>query len=271
MEIDWFTFAAQIINFLILLALLKRFLYGPILKAIDDREAEIASRFEQVEEQQKAVDSARDNFEARTQELAHAKQQLLAEAAEECEQWKNERLADARAETEESRSSWFAAIDRERGQFKDNLLSQYRRHSLRLAEGILSCLADRTAQDFLVDAFIRRLQESERKTSGDQSTSEPVEMTTVRSAFELSTNQQAKLKAALVQIGYSSDGIHFRVDESLVCGVEIRTRDHEVSWNVSESLDYLAADFSRDLDSTLSLPVDVSPNSQTSPEASHAT
>ena len=82
---------------------------------------------------------------------------------------------------------------------------------------------------------------------------------------------QAKLKAALVQIGYSSDGIHFRVDESLVCGVEIRTRDHEVSWNVSESLDYLAADFSRDLDSTLSLPVDVSPNSQTSPEVSHAT
>jgi len=267
MKIDWFTFAAQIINFLILLALLKRFLYGPILKAIDDRETEIAFRFEQVEEQQKAVDFARDDFEARTQELVHAKQQLLAEAAEECERWKSERLAEARVETEESRAGWFEAIDRERGQLKDNLLSQYRQHSLQLAEGILSCLADRDAQDFFVDAFVRRLLETESDVSVDQPAGEPVELATVRSAFELSPSQQGILSEALVQIGHPSDGIQYRVDESLICGVEIRTRDHEVSWNVCESLDYLVADFSRVLDATLTLPVGVSP----SPEVSHAT
>lgn len=271
MEIDWFTFAAQIINFLILLALLKRFLYGPILKAIDDRESEIESRFEQADEQQKVVDSARDDFEARTQELAHAKQQLLAEAAEECEQWKSDRLAEARVETEESRAGWFAALDRERGQLKDNLLSQYRQHSLRLAEGILSCLANKNAQDFLVDAFIKRLQKTQSKTSSDQPTGEPADLTTVRSAFELSPGQQERIEGALTQNSCSPGEIQFRIDESLICGVEIRTRDHEVSWNVCESLDYLAADFSRDLDATLTLPAGVSPNSETRPEASHAT
>jgi F-type H+-transporting ATPase subunit b len=43
MNIDWFTVAAQVINFVILVLLLKRFLYRPILHAIDERENRIAS------------------------------------------------------------------------------------------------------------------------------------------------------------------------------------------------------------------------------------
>ena len=44
MLIDWFTVVAEIVNFLILLWLLKRFLYKPVLNAMDKREATIASR-----------------------------------------------------------------------------------------------------------------------------------------------------------------------------------------------------------------------------------
>ncbi len=42
MLIDWFTVVAQIVNFLILVWLLKRFLYKPILDALDAREKKIA-------------------------------------------------------------------------------------------------------------------------------------------------------------------------------------------------------------------------------------
>lgn len=43
---DWFTVIAQIINFLILVALLKRFLCGPIVRAMDRRKAEISARLD---------------------------------------------------------------------------------------------------------------------------------------------------------------------------------------------------------------------------------
>ena len=46
MEINWFTVIAQIVNFLILVWLLKRFLYQPVLKAIDERQKKVASRLE---------------------------------------------------------------------------------------------------------------------------------------------------------------------------------------------------------------------------------
>ncbi|MGA2191158.1 MAG: F0F1 ATP synthase subunit B, partial [Steroidobacteraceae bacterium] len=43
MLIDWFTVGAQALNFIILVWLLKRYLYKPILNAIDAREKRIAA------------------------------------------------------------------------------------------------------------------------------------------------------------------------------------------------------------------------------------
>ena len=44
MSVDWITVIAQIVNFLVLIWLLKKFLYRPILDGIDAREAEITER-----------------------------------------------------------------------------------------------------------------------------------------------------------------------------------------------------------------------------------
>ena len=43
MLIDWFTVGAQLLNFLILVCLMKRFLYQPVLDAIAAREQKIAA------------------------------------------------------------------------------------------------------------------------------------------------------------------------------------------------------------------------------------
>ena len=51
MQIDWVTVVAQMINFLVLVYLLKRFLYGPIVKAMERREHAIAEQQQQVQEQ----------------------------------------------------------------------------------------------------------------------------------------------------------------------------------------------------------------------------
>ena len=49
MQISWFTIIAQIVNFIVLVWLLKRFLYKPILKAIDEREKKIATQIKDAE------------------------------------------------------------------------------------------------------------------------------------------------------------------------------------------------------------------------------
>lgn len=268
MKIDWFTFAAQIINFVILLALLKRFLYGPILKAIADREAEIAARFNRAAEEQSAAAKKKNDFDSRTAELAHEKQRLLAQAASEVDEWKTDRLAEAKAEANASRADWFQELDRERQQLRDRLLEQYRQHALKLAEGIVECLADVDGQRVIVDAFVRQVRNTAvtSETTAGSIHDDSGKSLTVRSAFELSETQRAELREALKEAGHDPGLVQFRVDESLICGIEIRTRDHEISWNARESLDHLASAFSRDLEEILSLPDELI----TSSEVAHA-
>ncbi|MAT15951.1 MAG: F0F1 ATP synthase subunit B, partial [Planctomyces sp.] len=79
MSIDWFTFTAQIINFLVLVWLLSHFLYKPIVNAMNDRQARIAAEHEQALSAKRDADSAAAAFQQKTEELAHAKDELLAE------------------------------------------------------------------------------------------------------------------------------------------------------------------------------------------------
>ena len=67
MEINWFTVIAQIINFLILVWLLKRFLYKPVLNAIDEREKKIAAQLSDAETKKAEAQKERDVFEQKNE------------------------------------------------------------------------------------------------------------------------------------------------------------------------------------------------------------
>jgi F-type H+-transporting ATPase subunit b len=73
---DWFTILAQIVNFLVLVALMKRFLYGPLIAAIDAREKSIAARIAEA---------------ARKEQEAGARMEQLAKETAETEQKKGGR------------------------------------------------------------------------------------------------------------------------------------------------------------------------------------
>ncbi len=66
MLINWFTVGAQAINFLILVWLLKRFLYKPILHAIDEREKGIASQLAQAEAKVAEAQKSATTFSIKT-------------------------------------------------------------------------------------------------------------------------------------------------------------------------------------------------------------
>ena len=75
MLIDWFTVIAQIINFLVLLLLLRRFLYKPILNAMEERERKVAERLESARQERVRAEEERARYETLTGDLRqHAEQ-----------------------------------------------------------------------------------------------------------------------------------------------------------------------------------------------------
>ena len=78
MLIDWFTVGAQALNFLILVWLLKRFLYEPILRAIDAREKRIATELADADAKKAEAQKERDEFQQKNGEFDRQRAALLS-------------------------------------------------------------------------------------------------------------------------------------------------------------------------------------------------
>lgn len=100
MLINWFTVFAQIINFLILIWLLKRFLYGPIIKAMEERERKIASVMEQARKSEEDAKLHSVELAREKQALTDAREGLMAKAKEEVREWRERAMDDVCYELE---------------------------------------------------------------------------------------------------------------------------------------------------------------------------
>src|SRR5271168_4151937 len=95
MPIDWFTVVAQAINFLILVWLLKRFLYKPILHAIDEREKGIATQLADAEAKKAEAEKDRDDFQHKNQVFDQERAALLKKATDDARAERSRLLAEA--------------------------------------------------------------------------------------------------------------------------------------------------------------------------------
>ena len=96
MLIDWFTVAAQVVNFLILVWLLKRFLYRPILDAIDAREKRIAAELADADAKKAEARKERDEFQHKNEAFEQQRAALLSQATEEAKAERQRLLDEAR-------------------------------------------------------------------------------------------------------------------------------------------------------------------------------
>lgn len=237
---DWFTVIAQIINFLILVALLKRFLYGPVIRAMDRREAEIAARFDTAERKLTEAEQERLRYESLTRQFSEAVEEMRVKAREDAEALRRELLEKAREEVDRNRTQWRESLRSERESFLRLLRRHVAEEVCAAARKIVTDMADTAFEERMAACLERRIREMEsgkreelagyfRASSGD---------IVVRSAFELGTEAKEAIGRALGTLA-NAPSLHFQVAPSLVCGVEILARGKSLAWNVDDYLERL--------------------------------
>ena len=237
MQIDWITVSAQIVNFLILVWLLKRFLYRPVTRAMEKREQHIQERLEKAREREERADEEISHYRERRDELDALRESILADARQEAEQLKMQMLDDARDEVAGIRSDWLQQVNEEREEFLGNLRRESAGAIELLARKALHDLADASLEERIVHAFIRQLHaldDTTRKTMA--SASGPVHIT---SAFELAPALREQLEHAIqatlredITVGYITSG-------ELLCGIELSSGGLRLGWNLAEYMDTL--------------------------------
>ncbi|MDB4572305.1 hypothetical protein N9Z92_00195, partial [Akkermansiaceae bacterium] len=100
MLIDWFTVGAQVLNFIILVWLMKRFLYQPILHAIDAREKRIADELADADARKSEASKERDEFGRKNEEFDQQRSALMNEVRSEATGERQRLLDEARREAD---------------------------------------------------------------------------------------------------------------------------------------------------------------------------
>lgn len=240
MFIDWFTLIAQIVNFLILIWLLKKFLYGPILEAIDEREKKISGQLIEARAEAEASMKARNEFILKREELEARRESMLQKALDEAENRRRQLLDEARAEADSLRVRLNDALEKERGELRREIVAAVRREVFETARRALADLADDALEARMTQIFIKRLKalgEKEKSAASDM-LERSAGAALVRSAFELSAARRSEIESLFGEVFSSAAKISFETSPGLICGIELTAGGYRFVWSVS---DYLGA------------------------------
>jgi F-type H+-transporting ATPase subunit b len=241
MPIDWFTVVAQILNFLVLIWLLKRFLYGPVLKAMAERQERTRQLVADAEAKMQDAEQEKTRLEAERHELAQRVDDELNQSRAKAKAEETRLLDAAQREFEQARARWNEALVRERTAFQQEIAARAREEVIAIAKQALGDLADTDLQNRMVRKFITLLgnmNPHERDRFASLLTQQEKRSVRIRSAFELTTEQRTAVIAAAQAIFPPGQSLEFELKPNLVCGIELALDGHKIAWTID---DYLRA------------------------------
>jgi F-type H+-transporting ATPase subunit b len=239
--IDWFTVTAQVINFLVLVYLLKRFLYGPIIKAMDEREKKIALRLQ--EAQQKKADAEQEValYQGKNRDLENRREALLSEIKEEVGARRKELMNETRNHVDAVRDKWYEVIEREKEAFLQDLRQRAGRQTCAIARQALKDLANIDLERHVILVFIERLRnldkaELEAIKESFQKSGGRVDL---RSAFEIPRELAGKVVEVLQDQVSDPVDLRLEISSDVICGIELKVLGRKIAWSLGDYLETL--------------------------------
>ncbi len=240
MLIDWFTVGAQILNFIILVWLMKRFLYKPILKAVDERDNLIATKLADAEINKIEAQKKNDEFTHKNAEFDLQRAALLSKATDEV---KTERLRLL----DEARKAAAALVAKQQETLMNEEHSLLQDFSSRTSQEVFAItrkafkdLAGTSLEERLYEVFTCRLREmgDEVKTLLARALTTASGPMLIRSAFDLSEKQRTSIQNTLDETFSAEIHPRFETVPDLISGIELITNGQKVAWSIA---DYLTA------------------------------
>lgn len=241
MLIDGFTVGAQLLNFVILVWLMKRFLYQPVLGAIAAREEKIATELADAAATQAQAKQQQDTFEQKNQAFDEQRADMLKQARDTAKA-EGERLqAQAREAADAASAALAKALRADEQRLRNDLTRHTQQQVFDIARRVLGDLASVGLEQRVCEVFVQRLQAmtgAARDTLAHAlkaaTTAEPA---LLRSAFALPAAQRAAVQTALDEAFGQPIPLQFEAATALVCGMELSAQGHKLAWSMS---DYLA-------------------------------
>lgn len=222
MHIDWWTFALQTVNFLILVWLLQRFLYRPVLTVIGKRREEIQNLVAAADRAKSAAEERRHQLDAALADAARERDRVLTEAREQAGQERESVLNAARGEAEKIVAVGRAQLDAERQAATHQLQSRVVRLAVTLAQRLLAHTGSADPVNPFLDRVIAAIAEMPGDSRAQLARQAAADGVVLASAVALTPDAETGCRSRLGAVLEAAAQLRFAVDPSLIAGIELR-------------------------------------------------
>jgi F-type H+-transporting ATPase subunit b len=246
MQIDWVTVAAQIVNFIILIWLLQRFLYRPLTRALKAREEEVSRRLEDAERARLQAEAEAKSHSQAILEFEQQRENRLKDTAAEAEALRARLLSEAHVEQETLREKWRSQLEDEKGAFVEKLRRKAGESFANMARSILLEMADTELVERMASVFSRRLAGLEPEAKSQlKAAAKQAGRVQIASSFPLGEKSRTQLSQQIAEIAGADASVGFRHDPSLECGLVLQAGSRRAAWTLGEYLDLFEDDIAR--------------------------
>jgi len=224
MEFDWTTFLLEMVNFLILVWLLKRFFYRPVRAAIESRRVAIHKTLDEARQVHAEADALKQQYEGRLRSWAEARRKAMEQLAAEVEAERGKRLAALQQELAREREKAGVLAAREREKLERQVTDAALARAGRFLDRLLGAVAGPELEQRLLDLFVQQLS---GMAAGDRQAlqdawRDPAARPMLTTAFAVSGERREAVESALHDLlGEAPSGVDWRRDESLLAGVRL--------------------------------------------------
>ena len=238
MLIDWFTVGAQALNFLVLVWVLKHFLYKPILDAIAAREKGVAAKLSDADAKTKEAQKQRDDFEGKNKAFDEQRAALLSKATDEAKTEHDRLFGDARKEADSFRATQAAALKSDQAKLGKEITQTASKEVFAIARKTLADLATDSLEERVGAVFTRRLGEMDGKSKETMGAAlrNSKDPAVVQSAFEMPAEQRATIQNALNETFSAEIRVRFEAVPDRICGIELSSGGQKIGWSIAEYL-----------------------------------
>ncbi|MCP4386473.1 MAG: hypothetical protein GY798_34535 [Hyphomicrobiales bacterium] len=246
MEVDWITVAAQIVNFLVLVWLLKRFLYGPVIRAMDKREARIAGKLQEAQEAKRVVEAEVTRYREMQDSFEKQRQERLAVVQADVDSFGRSLQATAREEMSARRAEWLQNLSDEKVAFLNDMRARSVDAFSSMARRALGDLANQALEDQIARRFVAEMGDLDERalTKLRLACEREGRAVVLRTAFGLSAERRREVSGTLRAALGEDVEIAFERSSDLICGIELRAGGQLVRWSLDSFLDEFETELS---------------------------
>ena len=242
MQIDWSTFLLEVVNFLVLIWILKRFLYQPVLAVIARRRAAIEAALGEARDGQRRAEALRAQYEGRLADWERERQGARAALERELEGERARALASLREAIDQEREKSRVQDERREGERRQRCEEQALALGARFATRLLERLAGPEVEPSilaLVLEDLEKLPDEQRSVlrRAWEASNGPAE---VVSARPLEAGPRAELEQALRGLLGPGLACEYRMDEALGAGLRISLGPWTLGANLQDELEGFA-------------------------------